>query len=67
MALPWRMIAEAALSLPRHGDTTYVTPNAFVAPAVTAVPRLKLREAEQYFKLRKQKDRTSKDSDPKRQ
>ena len=44
-----------------------LTLNAFVAQAVTAVPRLKLREAEQYFKLRKQKDHIAKDSDPKRQ
>ena len=44
-----------------------LTLNAFVAQAVTAVPRLKLREAEEYFKLRKQKERIAKDSDPKRQ
>ena len=44
-----------------------LTLNAFVAQAVTAAPKLKLREAEAYFKLRKQKDRIAKDSDPKRQ
>ena len=44
-----------------------LTLNAFVAQAVTAAPKLKLREAEAYFKLRKQKDRLAKESDPKRQ
>ena len=44
-----------------------LTLNQFVAQAVTTAPKLKLREAEQYFKLRKQKDRIAKESDPKRQ
>ena len=41
--------------------------NTFVAKAVLAAPKLKLREAEEYFKLRKQQDRLAKESDPKRQ
>ena len=44
-----------------------LTLNAFVAQAVTAAPKLKLREAEEYFKLRKQQDRLAKESDPKRE
>ena len=44
-----------------------LTLNTFVAKAVLAAPKLKLREAEAYFKLRKQKDRLAKESDPKRQ
>ena len=43
-----------------YAQPTKLTLNAFVAAAVTAVPRLKLREAEQYFKLRTQKERLDK-------
>ena len=40
--------------------------NQLVAKAVTLQPKLTLREAEQYFKLRREQDRLAKESDPKR-
>ena len=50
-----------------YAQPNKLTLNAFVAQAVTTAPKLKLREAENYFKLRKQKERIAKESDPKRQ
>eukprot|EP01046_Picozoa_sp_COSAG06_P047340 COSAG06_NODE_6867_length_2738_cov_25.749147_2_plen_124_part_00 len=40
--------------------------NELVARAVLAQPKLKLREAEEYFKLRRQQDKQAKATDPKR-
>jgi hypothetical protein len=40
--------------------------NQLVAKAVTMQPKLTLREAEQYFKLRREQDRIAKESHPKR-
>jgi hypothetical protein len=40
--------------------------NQLVAKAVLENPKLRLREAEDYFKLRREKDRVKKESDPKR-
>ena len=37
-----------------------------MAKAVTLQPKLNLREAEQYFKLRREQDRLAKEKDPKR-
>ena len=38
--------------------------NTFVAKAILAEPKLKLREAEEYFKLRRQQDKLAKAKDP---
>ena len=38
--------------------------NQLVAKAVTLQPKLSLREAEQYFKLRREQDRLAKEKDP---
>ena len=40
--------------------------NQLVAKAVTLQPKLTLREAEQYFKLRREQDRLAKEKDPRR-
>eukprot|EP01046_Picozoa_sp_COSAG06_P008655 COSAG06_NODE_440_length_15762_cov_75.979825_4_plen_565_part_00 len=40
--------------------------NTFVAKAILAEPKLKLREAEEYFKLRRQQDKLAKAKDPKK-
>ena len=40
--------------------------NTFVAKAILQEPKLKLREAEGYFKLRRQQDKQAKAKDPKR-
>ena len=40
--------------------------NTFVAKAIIAEPKLKLREAEEYFKLRRQQDKLAKAKDPKK-